>query len=286
MIVDALAQLVAGDRAAARRAAEAADGLLADALARYLAGGDRDSVYDQPAAFAAFIRGGGNVGLYAALTTALAGSYDAEHPDTLLDIGCGDGTALVPALSAARHQPAEVHLVEPSAALLAAARDRLADAGVSGVCPWPGTVQDFAAGLADDATFDVVESTFAMHTLPHAERTDLLARLRPHVGRLAVAEFDVPNLPHAGPEHLRFLADTYERGIAEYDTDRELVAQGFMLPVLTGQLAPGAVRATWEQPAREWRRQLTEAGYTDVATTPLHDYWWSPAFLLTARGDA
>ena len=286
MIVDALAHLVTGDRAAARRAASAADGLLAEALARYLSGADRESVYDQPAAFGAFIRGGGNVGLYAALTRALAGIYDTEHPHALLDVGCGDGTALVPALSAACHHPAAVHLVEPSAALLSVASDRLAGAGIDTVRPWPDTVQTFVAGLDADAVFDVAESTFALHTLPHTERTALLATLRPHVGRLAIAEFDVPDVPHAGPEHLRFLADTYERGIAEYDTDRELVAQGFLLPVLTGQLAPGAVRATWEQPADAWHRQLTEAGYTDVATTPLHDYWCSPAFLLTARGDA
>ena len=50
-------------------------------------------------------------------------------------------------------------------------------------------------------------------------------------------------------ESIEFLAETYERGLAEYDTDRDLVAQGFLMPVLTGQLMPGAVRSTWEQPA-------------------------------------
>ena len=58
------------------------------------------------------------------------------------------------------------------------------------------------------------------------------------------------------------------------------------MPVLTGQLHPGAVRATFEQPAGAWVEQVREAGYTDVVVTVLHDYWSSPAFLLTARGAA
>ena len=94
----------------------------------------------------------------------------------------------------------------------------------------------------------------------------------------------MPDLPPGSPEHLRFLAETYERGLAEYGTDRDLVAQGFLMPVLAGQLAPDAARATWEQPSWSWQQQLEQAGYTGVAIAPLCDYWSSPAFLLTARG--
>jgi hypothetical protein len=106
------------------------------------------------------------------------------------------------------------------------------------------------------------------------------------VSRLALAEFDVPDHPAGSPAHLAFLADSYEQGLAEYGTDRELVAQGFLMPVLTGQLAPGARRSTWEQPAAAWAGQLTACGYRNVAVEPLYDYWSSPAFLLTADGDA
>jgi hypothetical protein len=132
----------------------------------------------------------------------------------------------------------------------------------------------------------VVQSTFALHALPAQERSGALADLCPHVGLLAVAEFSVPDLPPGSPERLRFLAETYQRGLAEYDADRDLVAQGLLMPVLAGQLAPGAARATWEQPSWAWQRQLEQAGYTEVAIRPLYDYWSSPAFLLTARGTA
>ena len=53
--------------------------------------------------------------------------------------------------------------------------------------------------------------------------------------------------------------------------------------VLTGQLAPGARRSTWEQPATAWAAQLESCGYREVEVEPLYDYWSSPAFLLTAR---
>ncbi|QFZ19260.1 class I SAM-dependent methyltransferase [Saccharothrix syringae] len=278
-ISDALDALAAGDVARAREIADGGGSPLAEALAEHLAA-DRGpgSVYDQPAAFAAFVNGGGNTALYEAVVAALGEVYAEARPTTLLDIGCGDGRALRPAL-ARPHAPTAVTLVEPSAALLdAALRD------LPGATAHRTGVEEFAAGLPDGAVFDVAQSTFALHTLPHEARDGVLAELAPHVRVLAVVEFDVPDVPHAGPAHRRFLAETYERGLAEYGADRRLVAQGFLMPVLTGQLVPGATRATWEQPASRWAEQVRRAGFTDVRTTPLHDYWSSPAFLLTARG--
>lgn len=283
----ALRALAAGDVAGARRAAGESTGgsLLGSALAAYLAGDHDGAVYDQPAAFAAFIRGGGNVPLYEAVAEALASVYAAHQPAWLLDVGCGDGTALIPALSRGGHIPAHVDLVEPSAVLLeaAAAGMRAARIPVT-VRTWPVTVQDFVAQLPGEAGWPMVQSTFALHTLRPADRSAVLAELCPRTGLLAIAEFSVPDLPPGSPEHLRFLAETYERGLAEYGADRDLVAQGFLMPVLAGQLAPDAVRATWEQPSWAWQQQLERAGYTGVAIAPLYDYWSSPAFLLTARG--
>ncbi|GAA3853486.1 class I SAM-dependent methyltransferase [Saccharothrix violaceirubra] len=278
-ITTALAALTRGDREEARTAATHADGLLARALARHLSGPAAGHVYDQPAAFGAFIAGGGNVGLYAAVVDVLAATYATRLPDSLLDVGCGDGRALVPALHRG-HRPDHISLVEPSAALLAAAERAL----IGPVVSYNTTVQDFLTATRD--RFDLVQSTFALHALPHDERDTVLAALRPRTDVLAVVEFDVPDLAHGTPGHLEFLADAYERGLAEYEHEHEgdLVAQGFLMPVLTGQLLPGAVRATWEQPADSWARQVAKAGFADVTTTRLHDYWWSPAFLLTARG--
>ncbi|SMC67293.1 class I SAM-dependent methyltransferase [Kibdelosporangium aridum] len=245
---------------------------LQDALAKYLDGEASRSVYDQPAAFEAFINLGDNVPLYKATSAALAALYREHEVTSLLDIGCGDGMALVPAL--AETSVGQVTLVEPSQALLQAAVAKL-NRPVTQV---PATLGEFVDGL--DAHFDLAESTFAMHTMPHQERSTVLAALRPHVGRIAIVEFDVPE--HEGTDWLRFLADTYERGVSQFDSD--LVSQGFLMPVLVGQLVPGAVRSTWEQPAKAWVDQFTACGYEDVRAEPLSGYWWSPAFLLTAAG--
>jgi SAM-dependent methyltransferase len=276
--VAALRALTTGDLAAARDelVGEPVRPLLNAALRTYLAGDDNGEVYDQPAAFTAFIRGGGNVGLYEAVSSALAGLHERHEITSLLDIGCGDGKALVPAL---RGRTPSVTLVEPSQALLESAVAALVGVPVTTHNTDAGT---FTEDLAD--RFDLAESTFALHALPHDDRTAVLTRLCGHVTHLAIAEFDVPDHPTGSTEHLTFLADTYEQGLAEYDADRDLVAQGSLMPVLTGQLAPGAHRSTWEQPATAWAAQLTKCGYTEVMIEPLYDYWSSPAFLVTARG--
>ncbi|MEJ2855687.1 MULTISPECIES: class I SAM-dependent methyltransferase [unclassified Saccharothrix] len=278
-IIDALRALTEGERERAAEAAAASDGEVGRALAAYLASDADGSVYDQPAAFTAFIDGGGNVGLYRAVARALAGLYDADKPRWVVDIGCGDGRALVPSLEKARHRPRKVTLVEPSAALLAGAVERLRGVEELVVDARNVRVEEF---LADTGEVDLVQSTFALHALPHEERDVVLAALASRVGKLALVEFDVPDLD--GEERLKFLAETYERGLAEYGEDRDLVAQGFLMPVLTGQLLPGAKRSTWEQPATSWAAQLGRAGFTDVRLEPLFDYWSSPAFLLTASG--
>jgi SAM-dependent methyltransferase len=256
--VAALRALTAGDAVGARD--ELAGGvtrpLLNAALRTYLASEGDGRVYDRPAAFTAFIRGGGNVGLYEAVNTALADRYDRHGIASLLDIGCGDGRALVPALNG---RTPSVTLVEPSRALL--------DAAVAALDGVPVTAHNTDAGsFAATVTgrFDLAESTFALHALPHDERSGVLTALRGHVSRLVLAEFDVPDHPVGGAEHLAFLADTYEQGLAEYDSDRDLVAHGFLMPVLTGQLAPDARRSTWEQPATAWAAQLIDCGYHDV----------------------
>lgn len=284
--VAALHALTTGDqdRARAELAARVDRPLLGAALAEHLAGDPGGRVYDSPAAFTAFVDGGGNVGLYDALSTALADRY---RVGSLLDLGCGDGRVVAAALVRAGTSPA-VTLVEPSRPLLDAALAALA--GHSG--PVHGLHTDAAAfaatlpgprrGSPSGARFALAESTFALHALPPAERSAVLTALRPHVDRLVLAEFDVPDHPFASHAHLEFLADTYERGLGEYGADRDLVAQGFLLPVLTGQLAPGAPRSTWEQPAAAWVAQLESCGYREVTTEPLFDYWCSPAFLLSA----
>jgi SAM-dependent methyltransferase len=273
--VAALRALTNGDVAGAQAAleGEVTRPLLYAALRTYLAGDDDKHVYDQPAAFTAFIDGGGNVGLYEAVSSALAAQYDRHGVASLVDIGCGNGMAVAPAVAG---RDIAVTLVEPSQALLAEAVTRLAGATAHNT-----DAASFVSGLT--GRFDLAESTFALHTLPHEDRSAMLSALRGHVSRLALVEFDVPDHPVGSDAHLAFLADSYEQGLAEYDADRDLVAQGFLMPVLTGQLTPGAIRNTWEQPATAWAAQITGCGYHEVTIEPLYDYWSSPAFLLTAE---
>jgi SAM-dependent methyltransferase len=245
---------------------------LAALLAKY--GADTDPVYDAPAAFTAFVRGGGNVGLYERLSEKLAAGYDKTKPDSLLDIGCGDGLALVPALESAAHRPARIDVVEPSQALLDAAKHQLAD-----VHAHNQTAQEF---FPQDRHWDRAQATFSLQSVPLADRPGVLKSLRRHADILTIAEFDVPVFTEGTPEHLQSLVSRYERGIAEYGGDARLVAQGFLLPVLLGQVDAEVERTNWEQPAAKWVEQLTEAGFTDVDVEPLADYWWAPAVLITA----
>jgi hypothetical protein len=281
-IVDALAALTEGDRRRAEALAADVDTLLGRALTTYLASEADGTVYDRPAAFQAFIDGGGNVGLYEAVAGALAGLYARERPAHVLDIGCGDGRALLPALAATTTLPSHLTLVEPSQALLATAVGRLHDrfSGIS--LDVHNARVERILDETQTAHFAVAQSTFALHALRPDVRDGVLAALAGRVGVLAIVEFDVPALEVG--DRLEFLAETYARGLAEYDADRDLVAQGFLMPVLTGQLLPGEHRSTWEQPASRWVDQVVGAGFVDVDTTPLFDYWSSPAFLLTATG--
>jgi SAM-dependent methyltransferase len=283
----ALRALLAGDRGAALSACRSdPSSLLAAALARHLeadTGGGR--VYDQPAAFQAFISGGGNVGLYDATAKALTAVYDAFDEPSVLDIGCGDGAALVPALAQAKARPARLDLVELSAPLLDAAVQALSALGQPST-PHAVTAQEFTAALHPEQRWDVAESTFALHTLPYDERTAVLSRLHAHVDKLVVIEFDVPDHDPRSYERLAFLADSYEQGLAEYTEDRDLIASGFLMPVLVGQLAPGAARVTYEQPSAAWEEQLRNCGYSDVERHDLFPYWSSPAFVVTGVGGA
>ncbi|GAB2763406.1 class I SAM-dependent methyltransferase [Amycolatopsis magusensis] len=258
----------------AGQAAEAGSRLGA-ALARHLGSATGGHVYDQPAAFTAFIRGGGNVHLYDQLARRLAAVYDDRRPASLLDLGCGDGLALVPALDLAAHRPSRIDLVEPSAALLETARERVTGDGVHAE---QTTAQEFLA--ATEASWDLVQSTFALQSLEPDDRLAVFGALHDRTGELVLAEFDVPDVTEGSPEHLASLAARYERGVAEYDD--ELVAQGFLMPMLLGLVSPDGARNNWEQPAGDWVKQLTEAGFGDVEVTPLADYWWSPAVVIRA----
>jgi len=274
-VVAALRALRAGDRPTAAALARAEAGDLAAALARHLARDPADAVYDEGTAFAAFIGNGTNPELYRRTIAALSAVHARRSPGTVLDIGCGDGRVTAAVIGAAT---ARVDLVEPSADLLARARAALA-AGPARVGAHHVDAARFLAGLPAGAGWDLAQSTFALHALPPAGRAGVLRGLAGRARTVAIAEFDVPALD--GEAWTTHLAERYALGVHEY-RDHPEVVDGFLMPVLVGQVEPGRARHTFEQPAAAWEDDLRAAGFTDVTTVPLHPYWWAPAVLITA----
>ncbi len=238
-------------------------------------------VYVDGAAFGAFIRGGGNVGLYAAVSGALREVYGQYPFLRLLDIGVGDGLALLPALTDAVRQ---VDLVEPSSPLLETTCAALNARGV----PYRAFNQTLQAFMdspeALAGSWDVIQATWSLQSLPPAEHPAVFRWLQAHGARLLIAEFDVPRfVALASPDHVRYVVERYERGLAEYEGDGGLVAQGFLMPVMFGYFDRSAARTNWEGPIQDWVDGLRAAGFTQVERRPLYAYFWAEAFLLDAR---
>lgn len=283
----ALAAVVDGDtgdaNAAAERAADAGS-LLGVALSTFLRSSHRHDVYDQPAAFEAFVNGGGNIELYLRTSATLASGYVPGM--SLLDIGCGNGRALVPALQAAgANLPAAVDLVEPGADLLQHCVSSITAAALPiRVTGWQLGLTDFLLTAPATQRWHLAQSTFALQSIEPAERARALAALAPRVDRLFVVDFDMPDHRIGSGKQLRYLATRYEQGLAEYDEDRDLVAQGFLMPVLLGQLSAQTPRTNWEHPVADWVEQITAAGFSGVEVQQVADYWSGPAFVLVAAG--
>jgi len=255
-------------------AAREAGSLMAAAIVDNLSGDERNA-YDAPQAFEVFIRGGGNPSLYDAVSAALASLIEEPSVDSLLDIGAGDGMALLPALKRARRVPTVVDVIEPSEGLLERLRPRL-PAGET----WPSTLQESLARFDPGRRWDLAQSTFALQSIAPAERVASLARLRNHVARLAIVEFDVPVFDHEG-DRLASMAQRYERAAHAYGADAALVAGGFLAPMLLGQLR-ATTPSNFEQPVSDWVDELGRAGFRVSHATHLHDYSWSPAWLIVA----
>ncbi|MBK9260544.1 MAG: hypothetical protein IPM54_12040 [Polyangiaceae bacterium] len=173
-------------------------------------------------------------------------------------------------------------LVEPSAAMLESTLAALRGRGITHEAA-NVTLQQF---VRDDAAacWDLAQATFSLHNIPPAERAPLFVWLRRKVGRLLIAEFDVPVFADMySPEHVTYVVDRYEKGLLEYAGDGGLVAQGFLMPVFFGNFDRSAARTTYEQPIETWENELRAAGFGRVERRDLDDYWWARAHLVDAR---
>ena len=279
LLANALAALEAGKDSDARDLlAMASDrgSPMAAGLLHALAGSEVSNAYDQPRAFERFIRGDGNRALYDAVSAELASIYATHRPHSLLDIGAGDGMALAPAVRTSAHAISRIEVVEPSGTLLASLK-----ANLPMVEGHETTLEQFASDLPATEHWDMAQSTFALQSITPAARQAALRLLAAHVDRLVIVEFDVPDLVVGTPEYYDSLATRYEQACADCGDDADLVAGGFLAPMLLGQLR-AAAPSNHEQSKTAWIVELADAGFRVVRVTHVHAYSWANAFLLEA----
>ncbi|MBN1564636.1 MAG: class I SAM-dependent methyltransferase [Anaerolineae bacterium] len=256
-------------------------------LDRVMAQG-KAGVYVDGAAFAAFIRGGGNVALYAAVSDLLRAHYADYHAGSdalrLLDIGVGDGMALLPALTDEVLPLARLDVLEPSAAMLAQTTAALDQRGITHHAA-NSTIQAFMASeIGQQTHWDIMQATWSLQSVPPAERAPIFAWCREHGDRLLIAEFDVPDFADLfAPDRVRYIVTHYERGLREYLGDEGVVAQGFLMPVMFGYFDRSAARTNWEGPVQGWIDDLRAAGFATARTHNIYDYFWANACLIEAH---
>ncbi len=280
-VVRALLDLAAGEpvKAIAVLAGEPAplERALWAALMRQRAGSAME-VYVDPDAFRRFIESGRNPALYRA-TNRMLRSLRPAGSSAVVDIGCGDGRVTGEIVG-----PGDiVDLIEPSSALLGDAEQAVRSTGASLGRSWSDPVQEIVGGSVPGAVWAFATSTFALHNLDPATRREVLRALNERVGRLAIVEFDVPQMDDRSHAHAAYCAAAYRLGIRQHPDP--VVIEGFLMPVLIGQFLPGAVRHTHEQPIASWEQDLLAAGYTGVRSELVYDeFWWAAAHVVTGEG--
>ena len=236
------------------------------------------AVYATAEGFTAFIRSGGNVRLYEQTSRLLRDCYTGYKHLKLLDIGVGDGRALLPALTTNIEQ---LDLLEPSATMLDCCKRVLSEKKVNfnATC---GTLQDYTAAH-ESGRWDVVQATFSLQSIQSDERQELLGWISARCDRLLIAEFDVPEFNTLYElERLQHMVSRYRNGLQEYSGDGGLVAQGFLLPVFFGYFDRSAARTNYEQKIDNWCVQLQNAGFASVTKRLIYPYWWADAYLIEA----
>lgn len=236
----------------------------------------KQPVYATGEGFSAFIRGGGNIPLYERVSAALQKVYQEYDHLRLLDIGVGDGRALLPALTT---NIVRLDLLEPSAPMLESLCRQLDRQNIPyhAIC---SPVQQFIMTQTD--TWDLAQATFSLQSLPPEERLAVFKWIHEHSSRLIMVEFDAPKFAELyAPERVEYILNRYIKGLSEYPDD-EVVLQEFLLPVMFGYFDRSRARTNYEQPIQIWIEECQAAGFTAITARRLYDYWWAPAYLLDA----
>ncbi|MEM7206139.1 MAG: class I SAM-dependent methyltransferase [Planctomycetota bacterium] len=238
---------------------------------------DRSLYETHPEAFRAFVEGGTNPRLYTAVHDVVAAHTAAAG--TILDIGSGDGRVVEAVLQRREAPPSRVDIVEPSP-LLHRCAQRLRFLGDRARLHGE-TIGRFLPRMTTSGRWDVVQSTFCLHSIPPSERVAILSQVSRVTDLVLIVEFDVPQFPSdLGPERFGYYCDRYEVGIAEYLGDANAAVQGFLIPTFLRSLL--TERSMWEQSGADWAADLTQAGFS-TEVVPVYDYWWAPAILVIGR---
>jgi SAM-dependent methyltransferase len=120
-----------------------------------------------------------------------------DKPVRFMDIGCGDGALTVMLLShllesGKVNQISEIHLVDPSPAMIALAEKTVGDAfpGIP-ITTENARIQDCSAGICHH--YDIAFSSLACHHMPIEDKRVHLARLKPWIDHFVLFEMDANN---------------------------------------------------------------------------------------------
>lgn len=240
-------------------------------------------LYSQSDAFSAFILGGGNLPLYDGARQLLLERLQAIAPMSLLDIGTGEGSIIVPVARQLSLVPT-LTFVEPALELLNRAMDFAFDSGLDPEA-YPHSIE--AVLDAVDDQWEVAVATWSLQNLSPTVRAEVFHRLAGSVQRLFVAEFDDGSGQYDDPldlARIQHIHDRYRVGLREYPGEEgRRVRLGFLIPVMYGYFAREGRRSTYEQPIARWEEELTTAGWRVTARTLLYPYWWADAYLIEAE---
>ena len=259
--------------------------LVASELDKYLAqkkSSGRDAIYVTPNGFNRFIRGGGNIELYENLIQLLRRLNAQNNGLKLLDIGAGDGRALLPSLTA---NVDSVDIIEPSKQMLSGLCAALDERQIN-YRSFNDPLQEFVR--EERERWDIIQATYSIHTIPIEERKTMLEWICRHGKTFVFTEFDIPEFASpCKPDSFRYYFEKYETGISEYEEgeERDVVAQEFLIPVLLGNLHKDDNRVTFEQTMDYWKSDLKSVGFQNIELTLISSYWWADSYFVKATSN-